>query len=241
MPRGTNPLEVLNAEMVVCNRCARLRAHSYEVAQKRRRAYADWEYWGRPVPSFGDPRARVLILGLAPGAHGSNRTGRPFTGDGSGNFLYPVLHETGFASQPHATGRDDGMKLAGLWITSVVRCAPPANKPTPAELRNCAPWLDREIALLGNLRVVVCLGRIAFDGLLAHVQRTHQAESLTRSSFAFAHGAEFVLPGGLRVIASYHPSQQNTNTGRLTKPMLLKVFSRARQLAELPEERNGNR
>ncbi len=125
----------------------------------------DWEYWGRPVPSFGDPNARVLILGLAPGAHGSNRTGRPFTGDGSGNFLYPVLYETGFASQPNAVSRDDGMKLFSLQITSVGRCAPPGNKPTPEELRNCAPWLDEEFSLLKKLRVVVCLGRIAFDGL----------------------------------------------------------------------------
>ena len=133
----------------------------------QRRAYADWEYWGKPVPSFGDPKARVLVLGLAPGAHGSNRTGRPFTGDGSGDFLYPVLHESGFASQPRAFSRDDGMKLRDLWITAVVRCAPPGNKPTPQELRNCAPWLDEEFRLLSKLRVVVCLGQIAFDGFLA--------------------------------------------------------------------------
>ena len=165
-------LEVLNARIVACERCPRLRAHCTEVARVRRRAYADWEYWGRPVPSFGDPEARVLALGLAPGAHGSNRTGRPFTGDGSGDFLYPVLHEAGFASHPQASSRDDGMKLTDLWITSVVRCAPPANKPTPEELRNCASWIDQEMALLKNLRVVVCLGQIAFDGLLAHEQRT---------------------------------------------------------------------
>jgi len=229
---AAHPLAVLNAEIVACNRCPRLRAHCQHVARVRRRAYSNWEYWGRPVPSFGDPQARVLILGLAPGAHGSNRTGRPFTGDGSGDFLYPVLHQAGFASQPNAVSRTDGMKLTGLWITSVARCAPPANKPTPAELRNCAPWLDREIALLSNLRVVVCLGRIAFDGLLAHLQRTGKAGPFPRSSFAFAHGAEFALPGGLRAIASYHPSLQNTNTGRLTRPMLLAVFRRARELAE---------
>lgn len=233
MPRGAHPLEVLNAEIVACNRCERLRAHCAEVARVRRRAYADWEYWGRPVPSFGDPRARVLILGLAPGAHGSNRTGRPFTGDGSGDFLFPVLHEAGFASQPTARSRDDGMKLTDMWITSVGRCAPPANKPTPAELRNCAPWLDREISLLGNLRVVVCLGRIAFDGLLGYVERSaHRAELPPRARFVFAHGAEFALPGDLRAIASYHPSLQNTNTGKLTRPMLLAVFRRARELAE---------
>src|SRR5271165_7054741 len=157
-------LAALNARIVTCERCPRLRAYDAEVARLRRRAYRDQEYWGRPVPSFGDPRARVLALGLAPGAHGSNRTGRPFTGDGSGDFLYPVLYEAGFASQPKAFSRDDGMKLSDLWITSVVRCAPPGNKPTPEELRNCAPWLDEEIRLLGNLRVVVCLGKIAFDG-----------------------------------------------------------------------------
>jgi len=137
---GPVSLQALNARIVACNLCPRLRSHCTEVAQKRRRAYADWEYWGRPVPSFGDPKARVLALGLAPGAHGSNRTGRPFTGDGSGDFLFPVLHAAGFASQLTATSRDDGMKLSGLWITSVARCAPPGNKPTPEELRNCAPW-----------------------------------------------------------------------------------------------------
>lgn len=233
MPRGASALEVLNAEIVACERCERLRTHCAEVARVRRRAYADWEYWGRPVPSFGDPRARVMALGLAPGAHGSNRTGRPFTGDGSGDFLFPVLHEAGFASQPMARSREDGMKLTDLWITSVGRCAPPANKPTPAELRNCAPWLDREISLLTNLRVVVCLGRIAFDGLLAHVERTaNKAELLPRSRYVFTHGAEFALPGGLRAIASYHPSLQNTNTGKLTRAMLLSVFMRAREIAD---------
>lgn len=231
MPRGAGALEILNAEIVACERCERLRAHCAEVARVRRRAYADWEYWGRPVPSFGDPRARVLALGLAPGAHGSNRTGRPFTGDGSGDFLFPVLHAAGFASQAHARSREDGMKLTDLWITSVGRCAPPANKPTPAELRNCAPWLDREMSLLGNLRVVVCLGRIAFDGLLAHVERTRKTELAPRSRYVFAHGAEFALPGGLRAVASYHPSLQNTNTGKLTRVMLLDVFTRARELA----------
>ncbi len=172
-----------------------------------------------------------MALGLAPGAHGSNRTGRPFTGDGSGDFLYPVLHEAGFASQAKATARDDGMKLNGLWITAMARCAPPGNKPTPEELRNCAPWLDQEMSLLKDLRVVVCLGRIAFDGLLAHGMRTGILR--TRAEFVFAHGAEYKLPSGLIAIASYHPSLQNTNTGKLTRAMLLKVFKRARKLAEL--------
>ncbi|HUX27322.1 MAG TPA: uracil-DNA glycosylase [Terracidiphilus sp.] len=232
MPTSPATLEALNAGIVSCERCERLRTYCAEVARVRRRAYANWEYWGRPVPSFGDPKARVLALGLAPGAHGSNRTGRMFTGDGSGDFLYPVLHEAGFASQPNSVSRDDGMKLTGLWISAVVRCAPPGNKPTPDELRNCAPWLDEELQLLASLRVVVCLGRIAFDGLLAHAQRTGQLTS--RSGYVFGHGAEYTLPNGLNVIASYHPSQQNTNTGKLTRLMFSSVFRRARQLAGLP-------
>jgi uracil-DNA glycosylase len=226
---GASTLAALNARIVTCELCPRLRAYCAEVARVRRRAYADWEYWGRPVPSFGDPKARVLALGLAPGAHGSNRTGRPFSGDGSGDFLYPILYEAGFASQPKATDRDDGMKLSGLWITSVARCAPPGNKPTTEELRNCVPWLDEEIKLLVNLRVVVCLGRIAFDGLLAHAMRMGRVT--TRKGFDFAHGAEYELPGGLIAIASYHPSLQNTNTGKLTRTMLLKVFKRAHKAA----------
>jgi uracil-DNA glycosylase family 4 len=152
-----------------------------------------------------------------------------FTGDGSGDFLFPVLHESGFASQSMSVSRDDGMKLKDLWISALVRCAPPENKPAPEEQRNCAPWLDEEIGLLANLRVVVCLGKIAFDGLLAHARRSGQLAS--RSGMIFAHGAEFTLPNGLGVIASYHPSLQNTNTGKLTRPMLLGVFQRARELA----------
>ena len=222
-------LAALNDGIVACERCPRLREYCAEVARVKRRAYQDWEYWGRPVPSFGDERARVMALGLAPGAHGSNRTGRPFTGDGSGDFLYPVLYEAGFASQPNARSRDDGMKLKGLWITAVGRCAPPGNKPTPEELKNCAPWLDAEIALLRNLRVVVCLGRIAFDGLLAH--ETRMGRAVIKSEYTFAHGAEYQLPGGLKTIACYHPSLQNTNTGKLTRSMFLAVFRRARELA----------
>jgi uracil-DNA glycosylase len=231
MPSSSAKLEALNARVIACNRCERLRTHCADVARTRRRAYVDWEYWGRPVPSFGDPNARVLALGLAPGAHGSNRTGRPFTGDGSGDFLYPVLHEAGFASQDRATSRDDGMQLTDLQITSVVRCAPPGNKPTLEEQRNCAIWLDEELRLLRNLRVVVCLGRIAFDGLLAHAQRTAIISS--RTGYSFRHGAEYALPNGLHFIASFHPSLQNTNTGRLTRPMFLDIFRRARELAGL--------
>ena len=231
MARCLSPLETLNARIVACELCPRLRAHGAELARVRRRAYADWEYWSKPVPSFGDEEARVLALGLAPGAHGSNRTGRIFTGDGSGDFLYPVLYEAGFASQPKAVSRDDGMKLTGLWISAVVRCAPPGNRPTPEEQRNCSAWLDEEIALIANLRVVVCLGRIAFDGLMGWARRTGQLPR--QSGFTFGHGSEFTLPNGLNVIASYHPSLQNTNTGKLTRPMFLKVFKRARKVAGL--------
>jgi uracil-DNA glycosylase len=224
-------LAVLNERIVNCERCRRLREYCAEIARVKRRAYLNEEYWGRPVPSFGDPEARVLVLGLAPGAHGSNRTGRPFTGDGSGDFLYPVLHEAGFASQAKAVARDDGMTLSGLWISAVVRCAPPGNKPTPGEQRNCASWLDEEIDLLASLRVVVCLGKIAFDGFLNHQMRAGRVAS--RSGYQFKHGAEYALPDGLTLIASYHPSLQNTNTGKLTQAMFLNVFMRARELAAL--------
>lgn len=228
---SSNYLAQLNGRIVACERCTRLRTYCAEVARVKRRAYADQEYWGRPVPSFGDPDARVLVLGLAPGAHGSNRTGRPFTGDGSGDFLYPVLHETGFASQARAVSRDDGMRLSGLWISSVVRCAPPGNKPAPDELRNCAPWLDEEIGLLNNLRVVICLGKIAFDGFLNHQSRAGQTSARTR--FDFRHGAQYEMPGGVVLLASYHPSLQNTNTGKLTRAMFLDVFMRAREVSGL--------
>jgi len=222
-------LAALNERIIACERCARLRPYCAEVARVRRRAYAEFEYWGRPVPSFGDAKARVLLLGLAPGAHGSNRTGRMFTGDGSGDFLFPVLHEAGFASQPNAVTRDDGMKLRGMWISAVVRCAPPGNKPSLQELRNCAGWLDEEIGLLKKLRVVVCLGQIAFDGFLNHELRAGRIGS--RKGFDFRHGAEYVLANGVTLIASYHPSLQNTNTGKLTRTMFLDVFRRARAAA----------
>jgi uracil-DNA glycosylase family 4 len=231
MTGSAESLAELNARIVACARCERLRAYSAEVARVRRRAYADWEYWGKPVPSFGDPQAKVLALGLAPGAHGSNRTGRMFTGDGSGDFLYPVLHEASFASQPRAVSRGDVMKLFHLWLSAVVHCCPPANKPTPGELRNCAPWLDEEMRLLRDLRVVVCLGKIAFDAFIGRQLRAGHISA--RVGFPFRHGAEYALPGGLSLLASYHPSLQNTNTGKLTRPMLLAVFRRARQLADL--------
>ena len=232
MPRKTTPsaraLAALNARVIACNRCERLRAYCKQVAETKRKAYLDCEYWGRPVPSFGDPNAKVMIVGLAPGAHGSNRTGRPFTGDGSGNFLYPVLYEAKFASQPRATSRDDGMRLNGLWITSVVRCAPPGNKPLPEEIANCSPFLDEEIAAFADLRVIVCLGKIGFDGVVRHLVRSGR---LARGNgLKFAHGAEYKLDG-LTLLASYHPSLQNTNTGKLTPAMFLAVFRRAREIA----------
>jgi uracil-DNA glycosylase len=224
-------MAALNSRIIACTRCKRLREYGAAVAATKRRAYLDQDYWGLPVPAFGDPRARVLIVGLAPGAHGSNRTGRPFTGDGSGDFLYPVLYEAGFASQPKAISRDDGMKLRDLLITAVVRCAPPDNKPLPGEIANCAPYLDEEIAALKNLRVIVCLGKIGFDGVVQHLIRTGQI--VRRGELKFAHGAEYVLPDGTHLLASYHPSLQNTNTGKLTKAMFHAIFRRARELSGL--------
>ncbi len=220
----------LQRDIVACDLCPRLRAHCEKIAREKRRAYREWEYWGKPVPGFGDPDARVLVIGLAPGAHGSNRTGRPFTGDGSGNFLYAVLHHAGFASQPTATHKDDGLELNDLYITSVGRCAPPANKPTPRELANCAPFLDRELAGLKRVRVVVVLGKIAFDGYLAALRRSGVLTS--RNGYRFAHGARYRLPHGLTLLCAYHPSLQNTNTGKLTRKMLLDVFRSAARLAD---------
>jgi uracil-DNA glycosylase family 4 len=229
--QASSAFDELALRVEACELCPRLRTYCAEIARVRRRAYADQTYWGKPVPSFGDPNARVLALGLAPGAHGSNRTGRPFTGDGSGNFLYPVLFETGFASQPIAHSREDGMRLTDLHITSVVRCAPPGNKPLPAEIRNCAAFVDEEIALLKNLRVVVCLGKIAFDGFLTHLIRTGKISG--RKGLVFRHGAEYALPDGLCILATYHPSLQNTNTGLLTRTMFREIFLRARALSGL--------
>jgi len=219
----------LNREIVVCERCPRLRRYCRKIAREKRRAYRDWEYWGKPVPGFGDPRARVLLLGLAPGAHGSNRTGRMFTGDGSGYFLYPVLHEAGFASHAGGGHANDGLKLRGAYITAAARCAPPGNKPTRKELANCAPFLDRELALLKQVRVVVALGKIAFDAYLDHLKRRGLIAS--RSGYVFRHGASYPLPDGRLLLASYHPSQQNTNTGKLTREMFLEIFREAARLS----------
>lgn len=223
-------LKVLNEEVIACRRCPRLVEHREAVAREKRRAYLDWEYWGKPVPGFGDPGARVLVLGLAPGGHGSNRTGRPFTGDASGNFMYPVLWETGFASQPTAERRDDGLKLHGMYITAAARCAPPQNKPLPEELSNCAPFLDREIAGLKQVRVVVALGKIGFDAYLDYLRR--KGEIASRAGYDFGHGRLHTMPDGRVLLASYHPSNQNTATGKLTKAMFIEIFREARRLAE---------
>jgi uracil-DNA glycosylase family 4 len=221
----------IHQSIITCERCPRLRDYCRGIGETRRRAYQDQTYWARPVPGFGDPRARVLILGLAPGAHGANRTGRPFTGDGSGNFMYPILHELGFANRTVAVSRDDGLKLRHAWIGSVVRCAPPGDKPLPQEIRNCSLHLAAEIEALPRVKVVVCLGKIAWDGYLAHLLFTGVIER--RSHYAFSHGAEYVLPNGLHLIGCYHPSLRNTNTGRLDRTMFTRVFLRARALAGL--------
>ena len=202
-----------------------------KVAAEKRRAYRDWEYWGKPVPAFGDPLARVLILGLAPAAHGANRTGRMFTGDRSGEWLYRALFATGFASKPQSISREDGLFLRGAYITAVARCAPPDNKPTLEELRNCRPYLEQELELLKNVKVVVALGKIAFDNYLAVLKARGAIRS--RAAFAFGHNRQFVTaPGQPALISSYHPSQQNTSTGKLTEKMLLEVFRRARSVSE---------
>ena len=223
-------LAELNREVVSCVRCPRLVAYREQVAREKRRAYRDWEYWGKPVPGFGDPDARVVVMGLAPGAHGSNRTGRPFTGDASGNFMYPVLHEVGFASQPLATDRNDGLVLRDLYITAAVRCAPPDNKPLPTELANCSSYLDRELQCLKKARVVVALGKIGFDAYLHYLKRQGKLER--RTAFAFQHGAKYKMSDGRWLLASYHPSNQNTQTGKLTRPMFLQIFKRAAELAD---------
>ncbi len=226
-------LTILNREVVACTRCPRLVAYREQVAREKRRAYRECQYWGKPVPGFGDPEARVLIMGLAPGAHGSNRTGRPFTGDASGKFMYPVLYDTGFANQPGATDLNDGLKLKNLYITAAVRCAPPDNKPLPQELAECSTFLtflDREIAGLRNLRVIVALGKIGFDAYLNYVKRRGLIAS--KKTYIFKHGVSYRLPDGKTLLASYHPSNQNTQTGKLTRKMFVEIFQQAAKLAD---------
>jgi uracil-DNA glycosylase family 4 len=224
-------LQQIHETIVICERCTRLRDYCRGIGETKRRAYQDQTYWARPVPGFGDPRARILILGLAPGAHGANRTGRPFTGDGSGDFMYPVLHELGLATRPRAINRDDGLKLRHAWIASVVRCAPPGDKPHPQEIRNCGPHLAAEIQALPRVRVVVCLGKIAFDGYLAFLLNT--GVIARKSDYRFSHGTHYLLPNGLHLLATYHPSLRNTNTGRLNRTMFTRIFLTARELAGL--------
>ena len=219
----------LNSEVIACTRCPRLVTYREQIAREKRRAYRDHEYWGRPVPGFGDPNARVIVLGLAPGAHGSNRTGRPFTGDASGNFMYPVLHQTGFANQPAATDRADGLVLKDLYITAAVRCAPPDNKPLPLELASCALYLERELQCLKSAKVIVALGKIGFDAYLNYLKRTGLLQS--KAPYIFQHGACYKMPDGRTLLASYHPSNQNTQTGKLTRQMFLNIFEQAAHLA----------
>ena len=222
-------LQILNKEIIACTLCPRLVEYRADVARVKRRAYLDWEYWGKPVPGFGDPNAQLLLIGLAPGAHGANRTGRMFTGDRSGDFLYRALHAAGFASQPHSVHRGDGLALLNAYIGAAVRCAPPDNKPAPGEIRNCLPYLEREIALLSNLKVVVVLGRLALDAYLTILKS--QGKIQRRLDFAFGHDREHRTgPNQPALICSYHPSQQNTSTGKLTEKMFRSVFERARRI-----------
>ncbi len=222
-------LDRLAAEIAGCRRCPRLVRWREQVAREKRRAYAAETYWGRPVPGFGDPGARLLLLGLAPGAHGANRTGRMFTGDGSGDFLYAALHRAGLASQPISRRRGDGLELAGAFVSAACRCAPPDNRPTPAELAACAPFLDRELGLLPGVRAVLCLGAIAWAAALGALARRRAA--VPRPRPGFRHGAELRIAGAPSLVASYHVSRQNTQTGRLTPEMFDAVLGRALALA----------
>ena len=202
------------------------------VARDKVKRYRDWEYWGRPVPGFGDQQARLLIVGLAPAAHGGNRTGRMFTGDSSGDWLYEALHRFGFANQPHAVSRDDGLQLLDCYLSAAARCAPPDNKPAPDELDNCRPWLDAELKLLPNVRVVVTLGRIGLAAWLRTTKAGKGERGKGKERPAFTHGGEWTAPDGTLLITSYHPSRQNTNTGKLTRQMWHAIFRRARQLVD---------
>jgi len=219
---------------VACERCFRLRRYCEGIAREKKRAFRDQEYWGRPVPGFGDPRARLLVIGLAPAAHGGNRTGRVFTGDSSGSWLYAALHEFGFANLPDSTGRDDGMVLSGAYVTAAARCAPPANQPTRAELDRCRGYLEAEIRLLARVRVVVGLGHIGHEAWLRAAGWWGRLTPRERPKFG--HGVEARLPDGTMLIASYHPSRQNTNTGRLTRAMWRAIFRRAERLLAEGEE-----
>jgi len=223
-------LEHLRQQITACRACPRLVAWREQVAEEKRAAFADEEYWGKPVPGFGDPDAGLLVLGLAPAAHGANRTGRMFTGDRSGDWLYRAMYRAGFASQPHATERADGLTLSGAWVTAPVRCAPPDNKPTTDERDTCRGWLEQELELLESVRVIVCLGGFAWG--VMHRLLADSGTAVPRPRPRFGHGVESET-GGPHLIGSYHPSQQNTFTGRLTEDMLDTVFGRARDLLSL--------
>ena len=231
---GGRCLHKLNVAITACERCPRLVEYIRQLAQTRRRAYRDWEYWGKPVPNFGDPNAKIIVVGLAPAAHGGNRTGRIFTGDESGNWLFRSLYEVGFANQPDSLHREDGLQLRDTLITAVAHCAPPANKPTREELQHCQHWLKATLRCVSEWRVLVALGRVAFEWTLRALPEVGVPHDIRAS--AFAHGAEFVLLGGRWILCSYHPSQQNTFTGKLTREMLHAVFERAKQLAHSAPE-----
>jgi uracil-DNA glycosylase family 4 len=216
-------LAALERQIVGCFRCPRLVAWREQVAREKRAAFADEEYWGRPVPGFGDPDARVYVLGLAPAAHGGNRTGRVFTGDRSGDWLFASMHRTGFANQPTSVAPGDGLALEGAWVAASVRCAPPANKPLPSERDNCLPYAQKELRLLARVTVILCLGQFGWDAACRILG--------VRPKPRFGHGAEHALPDGRTLLGCFHPSQQNTFTGKLTEPMIDSVFGRARQLA----------
>jgi uracil-DNA glycosylase family 4 len=219
-------LERLRRRIVACVRCPRLRTYCRDVARVKRRAYRDWRYWGKPVPGFGDPTARVYILGLAPAAHGANRTGRMFTGDRSGDFLFAALWRAGFANRPESRHRDDGLELLDVYMGASVRCAPPANKPTPEETENCRRFMGDELLLLSRVKVVLALGRFAHDSYLKHLRIT--GISLRSTQYPFAHGAMHALPNGLVLVDTYHPSQQNTFTGKLKPEDLDRVLQKIR-------------
>jgi uracil-DNA glycosylase family 4 len=227
-PDLASALVLLNEEIVSCDRCTRLTRYRQEIAAVKRRAWRDWDYWGKPVPSFGDPYAQMLILGLAPAAHGANRTGRMFTGDRSGDYLYRSLYRAGFASQPESRSASDGLMLRNAWITASAHCAPPDNKPLPEELLNCRQYLERELDYLPNLRVVVALGKVAFDTWLRILKLRSEIERI--SDFQFGHNV--LHPLRPAVLCSYHPSQQNTSTGKLTQAMLDDIFLRARDIIQ---------
>ena len=231
-------LRLLNQEVIECRKCPRLVEYRERVAREKRLAYREWTYWGKPVPGFGDPQAQLLIVGLAPGAHGSNRTGRMFTGDRSGVFLYQALHDAGFANQPNAVNCDDGLRLKDAYIAAAARCAPPDNKPLPSELLNCRPYLEREIEIL-RPRAVLALGKIGWDVFLGILK--HQGTIAARVGYRFAHGAEVDFPdAGFRLFGVYHPSQQNTQTGLLKPAMYAKVLGRIRRFLEQRVEEKKN-